>query len=61
MIRRVLEKLGFVEPRPPEVEEVLSDAMTVNREARREIHESQNRRQILQLRLERERRMAQRR
>lgn len=52
MIRTILERIGLVEPRPPEINEVRSRAMKINEEARDEIHASRERRAILQLRLE---------
>lgn len=52
MIRRLLEHLGLADPRPEEESVVRSDAMAANEEARREIHDSRERRAILQLRLE---------
>lgn len=52
MIRALLVKLGIVDPPDPAQVEVRSEAMTANDEARREIHDSRERRAVLQLRLE---------
>lgn len=51
-VRAVLERIGVIEPRPPEIDEVRSTAMKINEEARREIHESRERRNILNLEYE---------
>lgn len=51
-MRGLLEKLGVIEPRPPEIDEVRSTAMEINEQARREIHESRERRNILNLEYE---------
>ena len=58
MIRRMLEKMGIIEPRDATVSAVLADAHQANTEARQEIHESKNRRAILKLRMEHELRRA---
>ena len=58
MIRRMLEKMGIIEPRDATIHDVLTDAHEVNAEARREIHESRNRRAVLRLRMEHELRKA---
>lgn len=52
MMRRLLERLGLVEPRDPRIAEVRSGALRENEEARRAIHDSRERRAVLQLRLE---------
>lgn len=51
-IRAVLERLGVLEPRDPEVAANREIAMKINEEARAEIHASRARRAVLQLRHE---------
>ena len=48
-IRRLLERVGLIEPRPPEIDEVRSRAMEINDQAREEITRSRMRRSTLDL------------
>lgn len=50
----MLEKLGIVDPRDPAVSATRDEALAINDEARQEIHDSRQRRGILQLRMEHE-------
>lgn len=52
VIRQTLERWGLIEPRPEDEDEVRSKAMEINQEARSEIHESRDRRNVLSLEYE---------
>lgn len=52
MIRHIFESLGLVSPRPARIEEVRASAMKINDEARKEIHDSREKRNILNLEYE---------
>jgi len=51
-MRKLAERLGLVKPRTREETLVRSIAMAMNEDARQEIHDSRERRAVLQLRLE---------